>query len=64
MIWSGQQSGGRPLGRRHDEGGLEARMSMAWVSEGDSQYKYSYDHVFVHVEFAKMKFFLLTRMLL
>ena len=31
MIWSAQRSGGRPLGRRHDEGGLEARMSMAWV---------------------------------
>ena len=21
----------RPLGRRHDDGGVEARMSMAWV---------------------------------
>ena len=31
MIWSAQQSGGRPLGRRHDEGGVEAIMSMAWV---------------------------------
>ena len=31
MIWSAQRSGGRPLGRRHDEGGVEARMSMAWV---------------------------------
>ena len=30
-IWSTQRSGGRPLGRRHDEGGMEARMSMAWV---------------------------------
>ena len=30
-IWSAQRSGGRPLGRRHDGGGLEARMSMAWV---------------------------------
>ena len=30
-IWSAQRSGGRPLGRRHDDGGLEARMSMAWV---------------------------------
>ena len=31
MIWSAQRSGGRPLGRRHGEGGVEARMSMAWV---------------------------------
>ena len=31
MIWSAQRSGGRPLGRRHDVGGVEARMSMAWV---------------------------------
>ena len=31
MIWSAQRSGGRPLGRRHDEGEMEARMSMAWV---------------------------------
>ena len=31
MIWSAQWSGGRPLGRHHDEGGVEARMSMAWV---------------------------------
>ena len=31
MIWSAQRSGGRPLGRRHDEGGVEARMSIAWV---------------------------------
>ena len=30
-IWSAQRSGERPLGRRHDDGGLEARMSMAWV---------------------------------
>ena len=30
-IWSAQRSGGRPLGRRHDDGGVEARMSMAWV---------------------------------
>ena len=30
-IWSAQRSGGRPLGRRHGDGGLEARMSMAWV---------------------------------
>ena len=28
-IWSAQRSGGRPLGRPHDEGGVEARMSMA-----------------------------------
>ena len=32
-IWSAQRSGGRPLGRRHDEGGVEARMSMAWVPD-------------------------------
>ena len=31
MIWSAQRSGGRPLGRRHDVGGVEARISMAWV---------------------------------
>ena len=31
VIWSAQLSGGQPLGRRHDDGGLEARMSMAWV---------------------------------
>ena len=31
MIWSAQRSGGRPLGQRHDEDGVEARMSMAWV---------------------------------
>ena len=31
MIWSAQRSGGRPLGRRHDAGGAEAGMSMAWV---------------------------------
>ena len=30
-IWSAQGSCGRPLERRHDEGGVEARMSMAWV---------------------------------
>ena len=30
-IWSAQRSGGRPLGRCHVEGGVEARMSMAWV---------------------------------
>ena len=30
-IWSAQRSGGRPLGRRHDAGGVEARMLMAWV---------------------------------
>ena len=28
-IWSAQRSGGRPLGRCHVEGGVEARMSMA-----------------------------------
>ena len=32
-IWSAQRSGGRPLGRRHDDGRLEARMSMAWVPD-------------------------------
>ena len=26
VTWSAQQSGGRPLGLRHDEGGVEARM--------------------------------------
>ena len=31
MIWSAQRSGGRPLGRCHDEGGVEARILMAWV---------------------------------
>ena len=31
QIWSAQRSGGRPLGRHHDDGGVEARMSMAWV---------------------------------
>ena len=31
MNWSAQRSGGRPLGRRRDEGGVEAIMSMAWV---------------------------------
>ena len=31
MIWSAERSGGRLHGRRHDEGGVEARMSMAWV---------------------------------
>ena len=31
MIWSAQRSGGRPLGRRHDDCGVEPRMSMAWV---------------------------------
>ena len=30
-IWSAQWNGGRPLGWRHDDGGVEARMSMAWV---------------------------------
>ena len=30
-IWSAQRSGGRPLGRRLDAGGVEDRMSMAWV---------------------------------
>ena len=31
MIWSAHRNGCRPLGRRHDEGEVEARMSMAWV---------------------------------
>ena len=31
-IWSAQRSGGRPPGRRPDEGGVETRMSMDWVS--------------------------------
>ena len=31
VIWSAQLSGGRLLGRRHDAGGVETRMSMAWV---------------------------------
>ena len=30
-MWSAQWSGGCPLGRHHDEGGVEARMSMACV---------------------------------
>ena len=34
MIWSAQRSGGRPLGRRHDEGGVDTRMSMACVPGG------------------------------
>ena len=28
MVWSAQRSGGRPLGRGHDEGVVEARMPM------------------------------------
>ena len=32
MTWSAQQSGVHPLGRRHDEGGVEARMLMVRVS--------------------------------
>ena len=31
MIWSAQRSRGRTLGRRHDEGGVEARMSTLLV---------------------------------
>ncbi len=31
VTWSAQRSGGRPLGRRHDEDGVEASMTMAWV---------------------------------
>ena len=31
VIWSALRSGGRPLGRRRDDGGVEVRMSMAWV---------------------------------
>ena len=30
-ISSAQRSGGRPRGRRHDDGGVEATMSMTWV---------------------------------
>ena len=36
-IWSAQRSGGRSRGRRHAEGGVEARMSMAWVLGGRRQ---------------------------
>ena len=28
MIWPAQRSGGRPLGRRHDEGGVEEARSL------------------------------------
>ena len=36
MIWSAaRRSGGRPLGRRLDEGGVEARNSMAWCRVAD-----------------------------
>ena len=31
VTWSAQRSGGRPLGRRHDDGGVEANTSMDWV---------------------------------
>ena len=31
VTWSAQCSGGRPLGRRHDEGVVKANMSMAWL---------------------------------
>ena len=31
VIWSALRSGGRPLGWRHHEDGVEARMSMAWL---------------------------------
>ena len=31
MIWSAQRGGVRPRGRPHGDGGVEARMSMAWV---------------------------------
>ena len=34
-IWSSKRSGGRPLGRRHDDGGVEARTPMAWVRVAD-----------------------------
>ena len=32
-IWSAHRSGGCPNGRRHGAGGVEARMSMAWVPD-------------------------------
>ena len=35
MIWSARRSGGRPLGRRHDVGGVESRKSMAWCRVAD-----------------------------
>ena len=38
MIWSAERSGGRLIGRRLDEGGVEARMSMAWVP-GDRRHR-------------------------
>ena len=38
MIWSAERSGGRLNGRRLDEGGVEARMSMAWVP-GDRRHR-------------------------
>ena len=28
MTWSAQRSGGRPLGRRHDDDAVDAKMSM------------------------------------
>ena len=31
LVWSAERSGGRPRGRHHGEGGVEARMPMAWV---------------------------------
>ena len=31
VTWSAQRSGGRPVGRRHDEGGLEVKLTMVWV---------------------------------
>ena len=30
-VKTAAHSGGRPQGRRHDEGVVEARMSMAWM---------------------------------
>ena len=34
VTWSVQRSGGRPLGRRHDDRGVETNMSMACVVYG------------------------------
>ena len=38
MMWSVQRSGGRPLGWRHDDGGVEGRMLMARVPGCRTQY--------------------------
>ena len=34
VTWSALRSGGLPRGRRHDDGGVEADMSMVWASLG------------------------------